>query len=388
MKLIKHLLLIFAFVAGAVQAQNLAQGSAASIINAFRFYKEITTPSIVVPTTVEVPFTAEYIERLDFAIVDRITNSFEPYFFKQETLLNEVPVVVSANPYASSIYQLNDKNTRTYADFPLPDNAEGYVQITLSSAQPIIASTLAILLDVNVALPSSIEIRAVIDEQNRIVVANRRMDSQTIRFPQTTSNTWTITLMFNQPLRISELKLFQDNATQTSARAIRFLAQPMHVYRIYFDPDRSVTTPVGEAGNLAYASDILSISNLPSQNNPQYVIADEDGDGVPNIIDNCVFDVNADQEDVNKNDRGDVCDDFDQDGLTNSKDNCPSIPNRNQQDVDSDNVGDVGDNAESRITERYVWFPWVGIGFAALVLIFLFILTARSTRLDRKERKI
>ena len=86
-------------------------------------------------------------------------------------------------------------------------------------------------------------------------------------------------------------------------------------------------------------------------------------------MDNCISTINPDQIDVNRNGRGDACDDFDQDGLINTRDNCPNIPNRNQIDTDGDKIGDVCDNEESRTTEKYPWLPWVGIGFAGLVLV-------------------
>lgn len=376
--LILSIFLAFGFIVIA-NAQGLQQNSISSVINAYRFYKDIDNISISVPTVVEIPFAADFIERFDFAVLDKTINSFEPHFFKQETLVNEVPVSVTTNPNAGSASRMIDKDTRTYADFPLPENAQGQVQITLTSANPITSSILTILLDNNVALPTSVEIRAFVDGQNRIVVANRRMDQQTIRFPQTTSNRWQITFSYGQPLRISELRLNQDNAAKSNTRAIRFLAQAGHSYRIYFDPDRSAKAPVGEAGNLVSAQDVLVIPAVSTQNNPNYLIADIDNDGVPDIRDNCVSISNPDQQDINNNGRGDVCDDFDQDGLINSKDNCPDNPNRDQRDTDSDGIGDICDKEESRITERYPWIPWVGIGFAAVVLIVLLVLTARAT---------
>jgi len=382
------LFLITFYVVLTASAQGLAQNSISPVINAYRFYKDVGNISINVPTVVEIPFADEFIERFNFAVLDETVNFFEPHFFKQEILINEIPVSVNTNPKTNSASLMNDNNTRTYADFLLPDNAQGNAQITLSSANPITSSVLTTLLDNNVALPSFIEIRAFVDGQSRIVVAGRRMDQQTIRFPQTTSNKWVITFTFGQPLRVSELRLSQDNATKSSARAIRFLAQPAHSYRIYFDPDRSATAPVGEAGNLISAKDILIIPAVQSQNNPNYIIADVDGDGMPDIRDNCVSVVNFDQQDVNNNGRGDVCDDFDQDGLINSKDNCPDNPNQDQKNADSDGTGDICDKEESRITERYAWIPWVGIGFAALVLIILLALTAKSTRVTQNNDTI
>ncbi len=348
-----------------------------NVVSAHRFYKEVSVLSIQVPTVVEIPFMDEFLERFDFAVLDTTTNSFEPYYFKQEGL-NTIPLVVSTNPAVSSAGRMNDNNARTYADFPLPENAQGHVQIRLTSAVPVTSSVVTVLLDNNVALPNFVEIRAEVDEQMRIVVANRRMDQQTIRFPQTTSTAWTIDFTFGQPLRISELQLHQDNAAKPKTRALRFLAQPAHAYRVYFDPDRPAEEQVGESGNLASPKDILKVSASSSQNNPLYRKADVDGDGVPDTQDNCVSTSNADQQDVNENGRGDVCDDFDQDGLVNSKDNCPNNPNRGQIDTDGDGAGDVCDGEESRITEKYAWIPWVGIGFAVVVLIGLFALTARG----------
>jgi len=359
----------------------------ASVISAYRSYKDVGEISIKVPTVVEIPFVDEFIERFDFAILNKTTNAFEPHFFRQETFTNEIPVSVSASPDSGSAnHQMSDNDTRTYADFPLPDSTQGQVVITLSSTNPITSSALTALLDNNVALPSSVEIRAMVNGQNRIVVANQRMNQETVRFPQTISNQWIITFTFGQPLRISELVLNQDNVTRSNTRVIRFLAQPTHQYRIYLNSDRSVIAPVGEAGNLVSVKDVLKVSSVSSQDNASYVISDIDADKIPDIRDNCVSVANPDQLDVNKNERGDVCDDFDQDGLINSKDNCPDNPNANQADVDNDKIGDACDKEESRITEKHKWLPWVGMGFAGLVLVVLFAITARGMIVKKDEK--
>lgn len=386
---LKILILVASLACGAalgVSAGELDQDSASSVISAYRFYQDIDDISVNAPTVVEFPLANDFTaERFDFAILDKTVNSFEPYHFKQETLIDEIPLAISSKPGISGVNRMIDKNYQTYADFLLPEDAPGQVQITLSSSNPITSSVLAVLLDNNVALPSSLEIRAFVDGQNRIIVANKTMNQQTVSFPQTTSNRWQITFDYSQPLRISELRLNQDNASKSGANAIRFLAQPGHSYRVYFDPDRSAKAPVGEAGNLASAQEVLVIipASLP-QNNFDYVAADTDNDGVPDVRDNCVSVSNPDQQDVNGNGRGDQCDDFDQDGVINSKDNCPNNPNQDQKDTDSDGLGDVCDKLESRITERQPWIPWVGIGFAVVVLIALFVLTARSTNTVRQ----
>lgn len=369
---------IFSFVL-ITNAQKVSQDQNSSATNAYRFYKEIDNISIKVPTVVEVPFANDFIERFDFVVLDKETNSFEPYYFKQEISVNETLVSITTNQNTNNINWINDNNNETYVDFPLPVSEQGKVQIILSSSKMITSSALTLLLSSNVALPSFVEIRAVVDGQERIIVANKRMDEQTVRFLKTTSNKWFINLTYSQPLRISELKLQQDDVTKSNIKSIRFLAQPNHSYRIYFDPDRSSIVSVGEAGNLYSAEGILKLSNILSKTNSSYVISDIDADGIPDIQDNCVSVANLDQKDINNNGRGDVCDDFDQDGIINSKDSCPDNPNRDQIDTDSDGIGDICDKEESRVTEKYAWLPWVGITFAVIVLVVLLALMGKST---------
>ena len=73
-----------------------------------------------------------------------------------------------------------------------------------------------------------------------------------------------------------------------------------------------------------------------------------------------------------------MCQDFDRDGVPNVRDNCPDAPNVSQADADSDGIGNVCDGEESRLTEKYAWIPWVGIGFAAAVIFVLFGLSVRA----------
>ena len=82
--------------------------------------------------------------------------------------------------------------------------------------------------------------------------------------------------------------------------------------------------------------------------------SDEDGWGDPWAIDNscdddnCPYDYNPDQSDVDLDGLGDVCDpDADADGLPNEDDNCWLVSNINQDDYDGDDVGDPCDNCYS-----------------------------------------
>ena len=346
---------------------------------------------IKVPTVVEVPFGDDYFERAEFAVYDGTFGMFVPSYFKAQVLVNEVPLQVGTLPVNTrGVSSMIDNDLRTFVDFSLPQNSVGQVQIILISSVPVTSSVLSILLDSYVALPTTIEIKATDMEQGleKIVVATKRLEGQTVRFLRTTSNRWLINLTYTQPLRIAELDLMQENAQKVNSHAVRFLAQPAHDYKIYFDPDRRETLPAVEAGNLATARDVLVLSPVKSESNPVYVIADVDKDSIPDVRDNCISVVNPDQQDVNGNGRGDFCDDFDQDSIVNINDNCPDIPNLNQMDTDGDKVGDVCDKKESRLTEKYKWIPWLGMIFAALVLVTLLALTMRhKNKEEDNERK-
>lgn len=70
---------------------------------------------------------------------------------------------------------------------------------------------------------------------------------------------------------------------------------------------------------------------------------DMDGDNILNEEDNCPMMYNDDQTDLNDNGLGDVCDDSDGDGISDTEDNCPESSNEDQLDTDKDGVGDVCD---------------------------------------------
>ena len=71
---------------------------------------------------------------------------------------------------------------------------------------------------------------------------------------------------------------------------------------------------------------------------------DTDGDGIPNVSDNCPNVPNPDQADNDSDGKGDVCDDDDDnDTVLDALDNCPFNANLNQLDTDGDGAGDVCD---------------------------------------------
>lgn len=358
---------------------SFASAALTDDLASFRKYKEVNFPGPV-PAVVEISFP-EYLEREQFAVTDPL-NIVTPYYFRREVYVNKIRLIATANMASAEAAKMTDENTLTYAEFGVRGDAQETAKIILVGHEPIESSALNLLLDEHVALPSFVEIKIPIGEagQEKIILANTKVFGRTINFPKTVSREWHILFRYSQPLRISELSLLQENAVKTSSGFLRFLAQPVTAYKIYFDPDRPVNIRASEAGNLYSDKGVLQIKNIRTINNPIYRISDIDKDGIPDLSDNCVTIANGDQKDVDQNGRGDACDDFDRDGVINNEDNCVNLPNADQRDIDDDKIGDVCDKEEGRITERYPWLPWAGIVFAALVLIILFALTARTSQ--------
>jgi plastocyanin len=79
---------------------------------------------------------------------------------------------------------------------------------------------------------------------------------------------------------------------------------------------------------------------------------DDDGDDIPNSLDNCPDTPNTDQADQDGDGVGDACDncvaafnpaqdDADGDGVGDACDNCPDVFNPGQEDTDDDGIGDA-----------------------------------------------
>jgi len=93
--------------------------------------------------------------------------------------------------------------------------------------------------------------------------------------------------------------------------------------------------------------------NCPDDDNPDQEDLDEDGEGdvcdddddgdmVPDDDDNCPLIDNPDQTDNDDDGLGDACDpDDDNDGVLDDDDNCPLVANPDQLDTDDDGVGDA-----------------------------------------------
>ncbi len=340
--------------------------------NSYRKYQEINLPKINVPTVTEISFTGLSFERYDFLVSDKTQEIFIP-----SLLLSEVkPKVldISALDLNSGVHVYANPSI----ELPINNNQIGRAEIVVTGPS-ITTNTLFLVLDNYVALPQTISISANTIKGLKTVLATKSVDSQIINFPQVTADKFIISLTYGQPLIINKLR-FSDLSDKSQVYKLRFLAQPNHKYVIYSDPDRKVSLTLGETGNLFDGGEVVKIEAGKFLNNPNYVIADTDNDGIPDIKDNCVSVANKDQTDLNNNSRGDACEDFDRDGIINSLDNCPDLPNVNQEDRDGDKIGNICDAEESRLTEKYEWLPWLGIGLTVIVIIGLFTITALSMR--------
>ena len=369
---------VIAGVAYAVIAAGQAAPAPIDAVKAYRSFADVNAAKVAVPTVLEVPFGNTLLERSELLVVDTVTGEAQPYYVK-EGKFRETRVSASGPVPMDSA---TDGDMSSYADFPLPETEQGRAEITLTGASPITTAALTISVGENVALPNTIQIRARTADGDRIVLATGPMRSRTVYFPVTDAATWMISLTYGQPLRITDIRLQERITAAEDDRAVRFLAQPGSAYRIYFNPDRSAFVSTAEGGNLSGDQDILRVGTGAASENPAYVMADGDGDGLPDIRDNCVSLANADQADTNANGRGDACDDFDRDGRMNSADNCMNLPNGAQADEDGDGIGDACDGEESRVTEKYAWLPWAGMGAAALVLMTLFGVMLHSLKKD------
>lgn len=274
-----------------------------------------------------------------------------------------------------------DDDLKTSAEFDL-DRDEGLATLEAQADRAFSSSSLNLVLDDHVALPKSIEIAAEVNGDWKTVRAadDEDLESSTLSFPLTTSNLWRVQIKHAQPLRIREIRFWEQvDDEDIPMTEVRWLARPGAQYSIYSSGQAYAELDLAERGQLTGEDLVVKELSLgESQDNPKFKEPDEDEDGVSDIRDNCVLIENPNQEDVDNNGRGDACEDFDGDGVVNAKDNCPDHPNTSQADDDGDGLGDACDGEESRLTEQQPWLPWVAMGFAALLILGVVIQTIRK----------
>ena len=352
-------------------------------------FRQVTAPEVTIgdiPTVVELPVSEQASLSSNFLVRERQTGDYigSHYISGAVDYVSQNAKIITPSIY-SPASNMVDGNISTYTEFQLPDEGVGETDIKITTSVPIKTSRLQMSLAQYVAKPLTVEVRAGSDYGLQTIVAEKKMSSLNMTFPEVTASVFEVTLTYGQPLRITTLN-FQEQSAKSGQEYLRWLAQPGMDYEVYSMPDRSINTDLRESGSLYSNEGVLRLDSSQATINPFYVPADYDHDGVTDVNDNCVRVSNVDQKDVDSNGRGDACDDFDKDGLINSEDNCFYIPNHRQSDTDGDGIGDECDEEESRITERNPWIPWIGMGTAFLIVMLLFIIVAKNTREETDQK--
>lgn len=349
------------------------------------FQQYIEVPALSAPFSKVVEITGpDFTNQLErgYVIIANKKESTSPTLGYIKNVSSFTPQQLISETYP----ELVDKNGVTFATLPFtnsPERNSGAVEsvtIILRSSEPITSDSLSIQLNRYVSSPERFSLAAVTDGFYGIVVADKPLSDLTFNFPKTSSKEWHLNLTYTQPLQISEVDFNQEN-TSTKESRLLFLREPSVSYRVYFDPDRQTSVVQNEQIASAVDTNMLIVGPSNFIQNKSFLRSDQDADGIPDISDNCLTVANVDQLDLDTNGKGDMCEDSDYDGVINSIDNCPNNSNRDQSDTDGDGVGNMCDASESRITEKYPWLPWIGIGSAILVLLILLGLTARGPNL-------
>lgn len=373
-----ELIIIFVFLLSfEAQAKTLdTQPSQEEMQKIFQSVISLEANSFKVPTLVEVPVQLFSDSTKTVAVFDARTKEVQASQLNVQQS-REAPSMEIYDSIHETIAQLSDGNFETFAEYPIAESGErAQIALDVFFASPVELDSFSLYLGKNVALPETVEVSSGNEGSEKILLARTRLTSRTIQFPSTLGKHFRLSFEYTQPLRIAEITTQPLRLRAKTEYAVRFLAQPGASYDVYFNADRSLTVSTKESANLS-GNDALKLTG-GEQKNSMYQKADVDEDGIPDERDNCVFEKNSDQADVDKNGKGDVCDDFDRDGIINAKDNCPSIPNQFQTDSDNDGIGDACDSQESRILERWTWLPWVMIGVVGIVVVALLLVTLRK----------
>ncbi len=145
-----------------------------------------------------------------------------------------------------------------------------------------------------------------------------------IEFSETFSQYLKLTFWSKGCLKIHEIKIFSFNTPK-----IIFIGEPSKNYRVYYG-NKFANLPKYEIENL-WEYKFLMAKLGPQKNNLE-AKEDLDGDGIPNIIDNCPLIFNFSQKDRDGDGVGDKCD------------NCPNIKNPDQKDKNRNKIGDACEN--------------------------------------------
>lgn len=313
----------------------------------------------------------------DFLIIENGANTAQPYQIKQAEISDTAYQINSSTGNGSLLI---DKDRQTYIDYPLTADGNNQATLTYTFTRPALLSGITLRFADFSKAPEFVRIHTIdASGSEKIILDTTAYRTETIRFPEQNITSLVVTLMYTQPVRLTEAAAFEEKSESTTTTLLRFLAKPGENYSIYFDPDKIQNNRTSTAGNYFLETDPLrpQVKQLIGPN-PLYKPSDTDNDGISDANDNCPSVANSDQQNSNANIAGDACDDTDYDGVINVKDNCPEDANSNQKDVDGDSLGDICDPQESRFTEQYPWLPWAAMGGTVIVIVVLALQMTKS----------
>ena len=326
---------------------------------------EVSSLNIQTPKVIEAPL-GSIVNSNQIAVYNNTESVFVPYIRTTTNSYNNTQSVYASDRLLAA---LSDNNYATTERFEVSEGVQNSVSFKVSYTKDIATAGLSISFAPNVAWPISVSIKYKDASGTEKVALNTTKYRDGISFPTVLAKDFIITLIYAQPLEISEVKLLDGNQYKGENGSIRFLAKPKSSYAIYYDVEAYVNVPVGEMPNLNDSREVVRVSEFKStDSNKSFVLSDIDKDKIPDVSDNCVSVYNPDQKDLDNNGRGDACDDYDRDGVINSLDNCVNDPNSNQADTDKDGIGDVCDKEESRFAEKNKWVPWAGVATAVVII--------------------
>ncbi len=349
---------------------------------AFQRYYEVDLPEMVIPQVIEAVLPRGTLIDADMAVYDATAGKFV-YSSQRITSPTQQKLLVSSQPMMPNSSRLADMERGPSARVVATKDPAQPTQLVITADPALETESIHFLRRATSALPLDVEVSVGEGNDMRVVRPLSPSQGDILRFDKTFASTWTLRFTNSQDLLIDEIA-FGDMSSTGPSPSMLFLAEPAHEYLIYGAADRAPRLPRVESVNLLSGKQPLRVEVIDSKNNPLYVAADSDLDGIEDGRDNCVLAVNVNQEDKDGNRLGDACEDFDLDGVMGVSDNCKDTPNRDQKDADADGVGDACDDEEDRLLARYPWLPWLGIAIAGVVIVSLFMLTAFATRLPEE----
>ncbi len=344
----------------------------------YRSFIEVVPDTSTIPTVLEVPLPSD----ADYVLVyEPATNTYIDSSINKSVVYDDVTYSIFSNESTDGISgfeaDLLDDNFETSIDLLVKQaNTISKSDFYINSSKVVDVSSLDIVYGTDSALPREVSLYVITPNGEELMAVRTGYEVRNIKFPLQFGQSWRLAFVYDEPIRISDIK-FGPADFKTVVDKVIFLAQPNLNYLVYLYPQNLTYVPLRSSGNLSQAESFPPASVSSIMVNPQYIKLDQDQDKVPDEIDNCPQHPNPDQISSRNSLKGDVCDDFDNDGVINISDNCQFLPNSNQKDEDSDGIGNECDSSESRLTEKYPWLPWIGMGITLVVLLILFVTVAR-----------